>query len=126
MNTPNQTRFLSTALFWIGVLVSGIVGRSLGPDFAVRIAHLASSLFRCWVLSLLLVQLLTAMICFLLLYRVVALGMLAGVAAKRGFVIETQSTFRGMLLSAFIPLLVWAVGMALMLDSASSGMHDSI
>jgi hypothetical protein len=104
-----------------------MVGRGFGTDVAVHVTVLAPSIDGGYIsLSVLIFQLLTAMVCFLLIYRVLALGALARVAAKHGVVIESQSTFRGMLLSAFIPLLVWAVGMALMMDLARSGMHDSM
>jgi len=66
------------------------------------------------------------MACFLLLYRGVVFGIVAKLAAKRGIMLQAESVIVGMLLSAFLPLLIWAVGDALMFDAARSGMHDSM
>ena len=126
MKISDQPRLRGTALFWTGVVLSGFVGKWLGPAFAIRSASMLSPLAHYWSLSLLVFQVLTAMICFLVLYRALALGVVARVVAKRGVEIESQSTLRGMLLSTLIPLVIWAIGMALMMDLARSGMHDSM
>jgi hypothetical protein len=113
-------------MFWSAVLVSGLFGWKCGDSFTDRIAGLAPFIAHYWSLSLLLGQLLTAMLCFLLLYRGFGFGIVARLAAKRGITLQAESIFVGMLLSAFIPLLIWAVGDALMFDFSRSGMHDSM
>jgi hypothetical protein len=126
MSIITQPRFISKATFWSSILLSGVAGWKLGDDFTIRISAIAPSYFSCWSLSLLLGQLLTAMICFSLLYRGVGFGLVAKLVAKRGIELQAESVFVGMLLSAFLPLLIWAVADALMFDAARSGMHDSM
>ena len=126
MNLTKHPRLCSKGIFWSAILVSGLFGWKFGDYFTIRISSVAPSYFYYWSLTLLLGQLLTAMICFLLLYRGVGFGLLARLALRRGIAFQAESFFVGMLLSAFLPLLIWAVADALMFDFARSGMHDSM
>jgi hypothetical protein len=121
-----QPRHLSKAIYWSVIVASGILGWRFGDDFTIRISMLAPSYFRYWSLSLLAGQLLTATISFLLLYRGLVFGLVARRVARRGVAINAESTVAGILLSAFLPLLIWAIGITLMMDLARSGMHDSM
>ena len=126
MNLLMQPRLLNKAIYWIVIVASGILGWKFGDDFTIRISRLAPSCFRYWSLSLLAGQLLTATISFLLLYRGLVFGFVARRVARRGVAINAESTAAGILLSAFLPLLIWAIGITLMMDLARSGMHDSM
>ena len=126
MNLFKRPRLVSKAICWIAILVTGLFSWKFGDHFTIRITSIAPSYFYYWSLTLLLGQLLTAMICFLLLYRGVVFGLVARLALKQGITLQAESVFVGMLLSAFLPLLIWAVGDALMFDFARSGMHDSM
>ena len=106
--------------------MSGLLGWKYGDYLTIRISEIAPSHFKYWSLSLMTGQLLTAMAGFLLLYWGIGLGLVAKIAAKRGIAIRGESVVAGMLLSAFIPLLIWAIGVTLMMDLARSGMNDSM
>ena len=126
MNPSTQARFISKGTYWSAIVLSGVAGWKLGNSFTIRISYVAHAVFSYWSLALLLGQLVTAMVCFVLLYRCVGFGLAVRLLAKRGITLQAESVFEGLFLSAFLPLLMWAISDALMFDAFRSGMHDSM
>jgi hypothetical protein len=126
MDTSKRWRYLVRFLFWILVFVSGIAGIKITRIFSYQILMAAPFLSNCWPLSLLALEMAFASISFLVLYRVLALSIVATFERKHGMESYRPSAVRGMIFSALIPLILGILVLVLIFFIAHSGMHDSM
>ena len=117
---------LGKSLFWISVILSGFIGIKITGMFSYQILMAAPFLSDCWPLSLILLKMIFASISFIVLYRVLAFGIIAAVERKHGLEICKPSTVRGIIFSALIPFIFGILGLVLIFFIAHSGMHDSM
>jgi hypothetical protein len=99
-------------LFWISLAAAQIAGLLVGQS-------LGSPAF----LSLLLWQMLTAVLAFLVLYRVLALNLVGAIEHRKGMKIEKPGVRRGLLYALLIPLLLCALGFLVISFLSPSSIH---
>jgi hypothetical protein len=126
MNAPKNLIGLGKRLFWVSVILSGIVGARIVRMLSYQILMAAPFLSDHWVLSLLALKMLAASLSFLVLYRLLALNLVAVVESKNGIEIGKPSLTRGVIYSALIPFILSILGLLIVFLLAGSGMHDSI
>jgi hypothetical protein len=95
VNTSRNYGSLGNRLFWVSVIVSGIVGMKGGGELAFWISpgHF-------WILAF---SPVVAILTFLVLYRFVALNIVLAVQNKKGVELDRPSVTRGVIYSAIIP-----------------------
>ena len=126
MSDSKHFHSLARWFFWITVIVSGISGIKITRMFSYQILMAAPFLSYCWPLSLLVLQMVFAVIGFLIFYRVLALSLVAAVESKRSVEIYRPSVVRGVMFSALIPFVLGIIGFLFIFFLAGSGMHDSM
>jgi hypothetical protein len=108
-------------LFVICVIVSGIAGMFGGRALASWVLPLGHF---SWVLAF---QPVVSILSFFLLYRFVALSVVAVVEDKKGIELEKPSIKSGMIYSAIFPLVLFVIFLVLLFFGTITGsMHDSL
>ena len=126
MDINTQYRSLGKLLFWVLVIASGIAGMRIAYMISYWVLMAAPFLSYHWVLSRIGLRMLMASLSFFVLYRLLALNLVAAIESKRRIVIDKPRFTRGMIYSALIPFILDIIGLSIMFFLAGSGMHDSM
>jgi archaellum biogenesis protein FlaJ (TadC family) len=103
---------LGKLFFWVSLVAAQVAGVIVGPCFGGHVF-----------LLMLFLQMLTAVLAFLILYGLLALNIVDAIAHRNGMKMETPRVLRGVLYTVAIPLIMCALGFLVLSVQSHFSLH---